>query len=433
MKTNLLFISALIALFTGSTAVFAQSASPILDSVFMGPGYAKEVYYSMSNGTQGTIDRKQWDIAFRTSRRSASILTNDAANNNALGITGVELYSYPKSDTSGWASFDTTGFSTWKNMVNSTTDWETGAFDQYQLGHPDYGWGKYNTATHDVVGDSLFLIKLRDGSFRKIWIIRKYSSLNKYEFRYANLDGSAENTILLDCSPYESKNFVGYSLTTNAIVDYEPVATAAWDILFTKYMYTYPDGTQYPVTGVLSNYGIKVNKFEHVAPDFTSYNVAAMDSTRSPIGWDWKYYNSNAGVYNVVDSVVYFVLDGPGNIYKLVFKEFAGSSTGKVILEKELIQPSGINDLNASPFTLAVYPNPASTEATLLINTGNASEMSIVLSDLSGRQIWVKKEETNTDGLNSLRIPVTDLMDGFYLLTVNSAHMKSSTRLIVKH
>jgi hypothetical protein len=177
--------------------------------------------------------------------------------------------------------------------VNSTTDWETGAFCQNQLGHPDYGWGRYNSASHDVVGDSLYLIKLRDGSLRKLWIMRKYSSLNTYEFRYANLDGSGDTTVVLDCNPYSDKNFVGFSLTTNQVVDFEPVSSTDWDILFTKYMYTYPDGVLYPVTGVLSNYDIKVNKFEHVAPDFRAFDPAAMDSSRSAIGWDWKYLDGS--------------------------------------------------------------------------------------------------------------------------------------------
>ena len=433
MNTKLLLVSAIIALISGNVSLFAQTAGPVIDSVFMGPGYINEIYYSMSNGSQGAVNRKQWDIAFRTSRMSASILTNDAANNNAIGLSGVELYAYPKADTSGWTTFDTTGFSTWKNLVNSTTDWETGAFDQNQLGHPDYGWGKYNTATHDVIGDSLFLIKLRDGSLRKIWIMRKYSSLNKFEFRYANIDGTNEYTVMLDCSGSVTKNFLGYSLTTNESVDFEPVASTSWDILFTKYMYTYPDGTLYPVTGVLSNYGVKVNTFEHVAPDFNGYNLATMDSTRSSIGWEWKYYDFNNNVYKVVDSLAYFVLDKHGNIYKLVFKEFAGSSTGKIVLEKELVKPSGMGENPLSTFNMVVYPNPASTETNLILNAAEVSGIEILLTDLSGRMVWHQDSQIRKNELNTVKIPVSGLPEGLYLLTVSSGLNKSTSKVVVKH
>jgi hypothetical protein len=432
MKTRLLLFSAWIALFFSNNAVTAQSTGPVIDSIFTGPGYVNEIYYSMLNGVQGEVNRKQWDIAFRTSRMSASILTNDAANNSLLNLAGVELYTYPKADTSGWATFDTTGLSTWKLMVNSTTDWENGAFDQNQKGHPDYGWGLYNTATHDVIGDSLYLIKLRDASFRKLWIQRKYSSLNKYEFRFANLDGTDEHSVLLDCSGSASKNFLGYSLIDNQAVDFEPVASGYWDILFTKYTYTYPDGTPYQVMGVLSNYGVKVNKFEHVATDFGGFDVAAMDSTRSPIGWEWKYFDFDNFVYHVVDSLVYFVLDRGGSIHRLVFKEFEGSSTGKIVFEKELLQPSGIIGNAALEFSMAVYPNPVASEANLLIDPKGAAKVNLLMVDLSGRQVWKQSSTVQKNELNSIEIPVSNLDEGVYLLTVSSGTYTSTCKVLVK-
>ena len=63
---------------------------------------------------------------------SASILTNDGS--------GVELYTYPKADTSGWATVDTSWTFRLEENVQFNTDWETGAFCLNQKGHPDYGW-----------------------------------------------------------------------------------------------------------------------------------------------------------------------------------------------------------------------------------------------------------------------------------------------------
>lgn len=434
MKMNYInFISALTALFFTSLTAMSQSAGPATDTVLMGPGYAKEVYYDLSSGSDWTIDRKQWDIAFRASRMSASILTNDAANNNALGVLGVELYTYENSDTSGWSAVDTTGFSTWKLLVNSTTDWETGAFCQNQSGHPDYGWGKYNTVTHDVMGDSLYIIKLRDGSFKKLWIIRKYSADNKYAFRYANLDGSGDTTVLLDCNPYSTKNFVGYSLTTNAVVDFEPVASSGWDLLFTKYMYTYPDGVLYPVTGVLNNYDVKVNKYHPVSPDYRLFDVAAMDSTRSAIGWEWKYLDPNF-VYFVEDSLVHLILDKEQNIYRLVFKEFAGSSSGRIVFEKELISLASINEFSGELNNLTVYPNPASDKINLLVQPGNATEMMVTLNSMSGAAILRKNIALNSHVLNNIEITsALTLPDGMYILTAVLDGQIMTKKVVVRH
>jgi len=432
MKRILMLFTVLSAVFFLDLPGKAQTPGIITDTVTMGPGYVNEIYYSMANGNMGAVNRKQWDIAFRASRMSASILTNDAANNNPIGLNGVELYTYGNSDTSGWATFDTTGLSTWKLLGNSTTDWETGAFCQNQLGHPDYGWGRYNSASHDVVGDSLYLIKLRDGSLRKLWIMRKYSSLNTYEFRYANLDGSGDTTVVLDCNPYSDKNFVGFSLTTNQVVDFEPVSSTDWDILFTKYMYTYPDGVLYPVTGVLSNYDIKVNKFEHVAPDFRAFDPAAMDSSRSAIGWDWKYLDGSF-VYHVVDSLMYFVQDKSGNIHRLVFKEFAGSSTGRIVLQKELISLAGIDDRTSLSANLGIYPNPAVYEANLVLNPGNSRTVRIVISDLTGRLAWNEEYNVNRNELNTVKIPLESFSGGVYLLTVTTREQRLTGKLIVRN
>ena len=332
LKKFYTFVAIVATTFAGIAPVMAQQLGPVNDTILIGSN--NEVYYSMSTGTKISVNRKQWDIAFRANRQSASILTNDAA--------GVELYTYKTAAISGWATVDTAGLYSWKNMANSTTDWEEGAFCRHQKGHPDYGWGKYNSVTHDVVGDSLFIIKLADGSLRKIWIVKKISVDNVFEFRYANIDGTNEVTVSLDCNAYTTKNFVGYSLTSNAITDFEPVASTQWDLLFTKYMYTYPAGgpnagAQQPVTGVLSNYKVKVKKYENVTSDFMITGPQVMDSTRSPIGSDWKTYDYANNVYIIDESTAYFVQDRAGKINKLVFKGFTGGSTGRCIFQKEVI------------------------------------------------------------------------------------------------
>jgi len=297
------------------------------DSIVMSAGYANEVYYSLAGGVVQTSPRATWDIAFRTMKRSSSILINDGA--------GVVLYTYPKADTSGWAIVDTAGLSGWKPMYNDPKDWENGAFSRNAKGHPDYGWGIYNDVTHNLTGDSLFIIKLRDGSFKKLWIIKKLSSLDIYNFRFANLDGTNEQNVNEDISSLTATDFSGFSLETNSRVAFEPVKKN-WDILFTKYMSVQPDGSPYLVTGVLSNDSVKTKKFYPVPLTYSNSDPGTWDSTRSSIGWDWKKFNMTTFTYSVVDSTVYFVKPVDGDIYKLYFTAFAGSTTGivKFNLEK---------------------------------------------------------------------------------------------------
>ena len=106
MKNKLPLITAVLILtiITGINSITMGQSAQVNDSVVMGPGYANEIYYSMSSGVISSHARNSWDIAFRSRIMSSSILTNDG--------TGVILYTYPKSDTSGWATLDTADYKT---------------------------------------------------------------------------------------------------------------------------------------------------------------------------------------------------------------------------------------------------------------------------------------------------------------------------------
>jgi hypothetical protein len=424
MKTKFYTLVALLATsFTGFVPAMAQYSGTITDTVIMGPSYANEVYYSMSAGEQGSAARSTWDIAFRANRMSASILTNDGS--------GVELYAYPKSDKSGWAAVDTSGLSGWTKMYNSISDWETGAFVQNQKGHPDYGWGKYNSVSHNVVGDSLFIIKLRDGSFRKLWIVEKFSSNNMFDIRVAKLDNSADNTIQIDCNPYAANNFVGYSIETDQIVDYEPVASTEWDILFTKYM-GINNNQPYPVVGVLSNYHTKVKKYEPVAPDFIP-SEQPTDSTRSTIGYDWKTFSNATFTYVVTDSMAYFVQSKNGEIRKLVLTQFAGSSTGRIVFNTQLITSlTGISEKDKSGFNAAVYPNPVNDVMNLVLNPGKSKLAVVSILDMSGRTVLNKHFDVQAENLSTLKIPVSSLPSGMYVVKIQSGTNVISRKVVVK-
>ena len=422
MKTKFYTFVALLATAYVFIIPSVGHTSTVSDSVAMGTGYSNEIYYSMSAGIQGSAIRSTWDIAFRTNLMSADIITNDGS--------GVELYTYPLADTSGWATVDITLINSWKKMYNSTTDWETGAFCINQKGHPDYGWCKYNATTHNLLGDSLFIIKLRDGSLRKLWIKEKYSSLNIYEFRFANIDGTGDKTITLDCNPYTSKNFVGYDITLDKVVDFEPVAASKWDILFTKYM-GINQGQPYPVTGVLSNYNVKVKKFEHVPTDTILSAMPTMDMTRSPIGYDWKTFTGTA--YKVTDSLVYFVQDLSGKIHRLVFTKFVGSSTGLIVFKNEMNTFTGLNGTSKSGFNAAVYPNPVNDVMNLVINPGKSNLVLVSLMDITGHTVLSQRFDMQSEELSTLKVPVSGLPSGIYMVKIQSGGNVIARKVIVNN
>jgi hypothetical protein len=154
-----------------------------------------------------------------------------------------------------------------------------------------------------------------------------------------------------------------------------------------------------------------------------------MDSTRSPIGWEWKTYSNG---YTVVDPLVYFVQDLQGKIFKLIFKEFKGSSTGRIVLQKELISiTTGIDEVEKSGFNATVYPNPVSDVMNLVINPGKSRNALVSLLDISGRTVLTRRYDLQPEDLSTLQIPVSGLPSGIYMLKIQSGSNVISRKVVV--
>jgi len=400
MKTKLTITLMTCAVIIANAFNSAKAQTP--GSIEMGNGYANEVFYSLTNGVVKTSPRNLWDIAFYTQAFSAGIITNDG--------NGVELYTYPKAAADGWDSFDTTGISTWKKMYNDASDWENGAFNRNQKGHPDYGWGIYSSSSHDVIGDSLFLIKTPDGIYRKLNIVRKLSSQNKYEIRFANLDGSDDQLLTLDVNPYADRAFMAFSFASG-IVDREP-AVASWDILFTKY-YALVQNTPYPVVGVLRNPEISVARVAHTGASFTNWSGLDFETGADVIGSDWKYFDMGTFQYVIEDSLMYFIKAHDGGVYKLMFDGFTGSSTGIATFNTTVLSTLGIPA--AETASLSVYPNPASGIVNVSL-PATYTESTISLYDTNGRMLI----QTHAGKSGNTQVDLSSLPNGAYIMSVVS-------------
>lgn len=394
-------------------------AQSVTDTVSLGSGYANQVWYSLQNDEQGTAPKNNWDLAFSTAGQGSNILINS--------VTGTKLWVYPNANSSGWASVDTTGISAWTAIYNSDTSWGYGAFKQNLSADPyDVGWGIYDPITHFVNGDSLYLIKLSDNSYRKLWIEQLASGT--YTFRFANPDGTNEAYATLVKSTYAGKNFAYYSIQTNAVLDREPLA-ANWDLFFTQYTAFIPQ--PYNVTGVFSNMGVTVAEGRGVDVSTVSYSSYTFTTPMNEIGYDWKNFS---GSWTIEDSLVYFVNDKSGSIWKVIFTGFGGSADGNFIFTKEKLSASGINDVNGNSIgSLAIYPNPSNGNNINIIyhleKFVSAANLSIY--DLTGRKIYSEKLN-GTQGFYQHKLSAQNLTAGMYLLTIEMQGNKIQQKLIVR-
>lgn len=416
---NAIFIAAAMLITSMATAQY----EPERDTLSMGSGYANDVYYSFETGQVQSVERANWDIAFYTEAFNTAIITN--------GGSGVWLYNYPNGDTSDWATVDTSGLLSWEPLFNSTTNWQEGAFNRHTLAFPDYGWGVYNTNTHHIVGDSVYIIISQSAGYKKLRIIEKNPMTNVYKFRYANLDGSDQQDVEFDVSVYTEKRFAYYSLQNGAL-DREPVADR-WDILISKYMDWVPtlEGGEelYPVNGVLKNVDIASNHFYPVNPDFMGWSSQPMDSVKNTIGYDWKFYTGSE--YEIIDSNYYFVRDYSGNVYKLWFEWWGGYSTGDFSFYKQLVETVSVNEFTDDQELIEIFPNPA----TSYINIKTAMEMpgsiDIQIVDQSGRQVF-QQIVAGIELRTGIRLNSFDLPGGFYFVSISSEDYYQTQKLIIR-
>jgi hypothetical protein len=293
------------------------------DTLTMGPGYANDIYYSLKNGIVAIRARNEWDLAFSTAARSSSILIN--------GGNGIELHTWKDGALSDFNSASTLNFKDTLNNNDMDTTWFNSAFEQNALGYPDYGWGKYNDNTHDVNGDSVYILKLSDGSYKKIAILNRRRTDHSFNFIIADLSAGAKiDTVSIPTNPYTSKNFIYYSIANKQLIDREP-ANGSWDFVMTKYL---TKRINYKVTGLLTAEGIASAVLEN-ADTTKTCNQVIYSKAIDNIGFNWKTFDGSA--YTVNQSVLYDLKTPEGQYYQLRFISF-DMNTGTTIFEKKWLK-----------------------------------------------------------------------------------------------
>ncbi|MFA8451501.1 MAG: T9SS type A sorting domain-containing protein [Bacteroidales bacterium] len=404
------------------SSIYAQSLE--LDALNMGKNYKNDIYYSLEKGFVKEIPRDNWDIAFKTSRMDATIITN--------GGSGVKLYAYPKGDITSWPTVDTNGLYKWKVLQNSTEFWETGgAFNQNATGATfDYGWGVYQqNNNHKVVGDSLFIIQLADGKWKKIRIDEKDSMPNIYRFTFANLDGTDEESVDISLNEFKDRQFIYYSVSDKEIKDREPKQD--WDLWFTKFIVNITtesgETQQYPVVGVLQKMGVEANRFNDVDQEtYVEWAKKPFEKNISTIGYDWKKFDMKEMKYTIDDKRVYFAKSMAGDVYKLFFVSFEGGETGIIRLKRGKVSAASVTSIDKTDF-IQLSPNPVKDIMNLRIDGNQDAETSLKVVSVSGKVIM---KRTIAAGNVNESISIKHLPKGLYMVILENGKDVFSAKLI---
>lgn len=345
-------------IFTLITAFVYQVYAQQVEQVSTGAAYSLQAYYALESGDVQQVTNEDWDLAFSNDGvTDAGVFVNESAafmqNTLALYVADITDWSEPITDVSV--------FTEEIRLYNPKENWIEGAFNSVasESDPLDYGWGSYNPQNFAVEGNKIYVVEQRSGSFLKLQIQRLADGV--YQFRYANLDGSNEVVETIAKNENSGQELIFYSLRDRRVVDV-PISDA--DLIFKRYFSPLDDGSgntlQYNVTGVLLAPGTQAVVADGVDP------LTVMESDYSDqyspiptvIGHDWKEFDFSAGWQLDFDRV-HFVKTQEGDIYKLYFFDFEGSSTGITTLEKTYITTVNNAEVLEQNTTISLFPNPA--------------------------------------------------------------------------
>ncbi|MFZ4544039.1 MAG: T9SS type A sorting domain-containing protein [Saprospiraceae bacterium] len=404
---------------------FAQTVQ-----VSSGQSYLKQTFYSITNNASSTINNTEWDIAFTVfGQQDAGVFLNEAAGTGTPPQVPLKLF---RCSASVYA--DVTEASILKDsLYNNELGWSYGAFNAER--NPtdpfDYGWGAYNPGSNKVEGKKVYVLKLRDGSLRKIEL--QNLNLTVYTFRHSKLDGSDEKIVTIDKTKYPGKTMAYYSFSKNEVKDLEPAG--GFDLLYTRYSSTVVQNdipTLYPVLGILTGRGIQAVKATGVDPaKVNAQDYATKFEKRADvIGYDWKSFSLTTNTWTIPTDLAYFVKLRNGDVWKLVFIDFEGSATGITTFEKTFIgKVTASNDNIGNEISLKVFPTAVNKEINVAFDNKNSERFTISIFDMNGRNLQVNQIDVK-EGFQVNTIDVGELSSGTYLISLQSAKGISTSKFI---
>jgi hypothetical protein len=427
-------VLSMISMLVWGCVAYAQPAWSI-DSVSMGTSSANDVFYSLSAGsaTAKVENNKNWHMAFTMNAGDSSGVW---ANHNS-GNAFVKVYNTHK-DSTQWAAI------TWadtlnENLFNNDGGWYQGAFNNKPgVGQFDFGWGKYDPVSHNIIGDSIFIVKA-NGVFYKVWIKELVSTAMTYTIKVGNMTTMIDTQYVISKQPnYANRLFAYFNLATGLDTNREPAITD-WDILFTRYTTDFPGSGPMPnnaVLGVLSNRGVKVAKaypadVDTAYKNYSNY-ISNWSTTISGVGYNWKTYDQGTNTWSVEDSTSYFVQDKAGNLWQMTFTAYSGSATGNIKFGKRIVSAVGVNDVHSSLNQYSIFPVPTQTNLNVVMDSKESTEAVVMVFDFMGKVVLSSHVKLNT-GLNAYILPIAQLANGNYILSVKGNSININEKVTIQH
>ena len=188
----------------------------------------------------------------------------------------------------------------------------------------------------------------------------------------------------------------------------------------------------YNVLGLLSAPGVEVAQANEINPATVALINYADSFSIQPdvIGHDWKYFTDN--VYKILTNRAYFVKSISGTVYKIVFIDFEGATSGTSVFQKTDLGVISAVSKNNLISEFSVFPNPAQSEINLLFTpTENILQNSAIKVFDNGGKLILNQPLNISQGLNAVTLNVSSLLPGVYTVVISSRNEMYSQQVII--
>jgi hypothetical protein len=284
--------------------VLPPGGDAAVQTLNMGSNYEFQFFYNLKSQQVVHISRvASWDLAFESGFDGKQVLIN-GGNNMAALRTNVNFFS----------------------QINRTyCEGKKWSLDDPKGGNGCSVFGEWD-ATPDS-RDKVYVLRMDavGNNYRKLKI--KSATNFGYVIEVADIDAAFGTEIFVE--KQANSNFTYFDLSLLQVVQNIEPAPETWDIVFTRYGHTFYDEDPpllYAVTGVLLNpmstLALKdsINNFYELNEN--SLSEGSLSKDRNVIGFDWKEYNIDKGVYEVKQQYNYIVKTKENNYFKLRFIDF---------------------------------------------------------------------------------------------------------------
>lgn len=266
--------------------------------ISLGADYGYQVFYSLTEDREvSRNERTNWDLALEAATDGYHIYLNSSKL----------MYAWNTDQQDFDAVTDTIGFGAGKKMDAANGYADSTAIGDWRGAHPVYIIDRGITA---------------EGAYGMVKIQVTEVTETQYTLSFQDLSGGEKHTLNLQKDPLYNSVFLSFNEGGKS-VSVEPPKDK-WDICFTQYSVEIP--IPYMVTGVLTN------RYQTLAAIDSSLGFEAIDlafaqqvdftNAIDVIGYDWKSFDLNTGLYQVDIAKNYIVKTSEGFYFKLHFVDF---------------------------------------------------------------------------------------------------------------